>query len=123
MVSMVSPARSPAASPASKTSATTLGPELYMVRQPKSGLFRHLTMLTPYRMYTATVSVRARMKYTHWTRSVEDSLSRFILGSQSRTGPFLREHGDEKDQGGRADDSIGKGVAVNSVEGLFVGQG
>src|SRR5438093_11430497 len=97
MARIVSPTRSPDASPAAKTSATTVGPESYIVRQPKSGLFCHLMRLPAYKAYSARTSSSARVKAVHWKRRPESALERFISGSRSRKGPVLPKHGDQDD--------------------------
>src|SRR5688500_4325570 len=53
-----SPERSPAASPWPNTCATTFGPDVYMVRQPKSGLLGQRARFTAYSAQSATMTSR-----------------------------------------------------------------
>src|SRR5574342_414489 len=103
MAATVSPARRPAALPAAKTSATTFGPESYMVRQPKSGLFRQRAMLTPYAVNIAPVRATAAAKRSQWRGTVRGS-ARVMARPRLRAGGAAgqaRPQGPQDEEGGR----------------------
>src|SRR5882724_652351 len=128
---MVSPALKPAVLPASKTSATTFGPESYIVRQPKSGLSGQRVRFTPYQVYIAKVRPSASTKRSEYIGIIGRDLTAFTsvdgrhVGARRGRSVHRLSAGEQRyeDGGGsHCDQHVREDITVKSIERLRVGK-